>query len=88
MGTFGDKNLLKLVCFIVKSSCYNPQIKVFLKSAAPEWAPHLKLWKFKERRSAQTSKYGMRVNPFMKTANSLKEIFPRSKKSTEIWRRK
>ena len=30
----------------------------FLKSAALEWAPHLKLWKFKERRGAQTSKYG------------------------------
>ena len=27
-------------------------------SAAPEWAPRLKLWKFKERRGAQTSKYG------------------------------
>jgi hypothetical protein len=39
MGTFGDKNLLKLVCFIVKSSCYNLQINVFLKSAAPDWAP-------------------------------------------------
>jgi hypothetical protein len=24
-------------------------------SAAPKWAPHLKLWKFKERRGAQTS---------------------------------
>ena len=30
-------------------------------SAAPEWAPYLKLWKFKERRGAQTSKYGNRV---------------------------
>ena len=28
-------------------------------SAAPEWAPHLKLWKFNERRGAQTSKYGV-----------------------------
>ena len=43
IGTFGDKNLLKLVYFIVKSSCHNSQIKYFLKSAAPEWAPHLKL---------------------------------------------
>jgi hypothetical protein len=43
MRTFGDKNLLKLVYFIVKSSCHNSQIKYFLKSAAPEWAPHLKL---------------------------------------------
>jgi hypothetical protein len=58
MGTFSDKNLLKLVYFIVKSSCYNSQKEDFLKSAAPEWPPHLKLWKFKEHRGAQTSKYG------------------------------
>ena len=30
-------------------------------SAAPDWAPHLKLWKIKERRGAQTSKYGNRT---------------------------
>ena len=35
MGTFSDKNLLKLVFFIIKSSCYNSQIEDFLKSAAP-----------------------------------------------------
>jgi hypothetical protein len=55
---------LKLVYFIVKSSWYNSQIKDFFKESRPrlnaalEWAPHLKLWKFKERRGAQTSKYG------------------------------
>jgi hypothetical protein len=27
MGTFSDKNLLKLVYFIIKSSCYNSQIE-------------------------------------------------------------
>ena len=58
MGTFSDQKHLELVYFIVKSSCYKSQIKYFLKSAAPEWAPYLKLWKFKERRGAQTSKYG------------------------------
>jgi hypothetical protein len=30
MGTFSDKNLLKLVYFIIKSSCYNLQIEDFL----------------------------------------------------------
>jgi hypothetical protein len=55
---------LKLVYFIVKSSWYNSQIKYFFKerrprlNAALEWAPQLKLWKFKERRGAQTRKYG------------------------------
>jgi hypothetical protein len=33
-------------------------------SAAHEWVPHLKLWKFKERRGAQTSKYGIRENAY------------------------
>jgi hypothetical protein len=39
MGTFSNKSLLKLVYFVVKSSCHNSQIKYFLKSAAPDWAP-------------------------------------------------
>jgi hypothetical protein len=67
---------VKLVYFI-KSSCHNSQIKFFFKerrprlSAAPEWAPHLKLWKFKERRGAQTSKYG---NFFTKNSKKRKTI--------------
>ena len=32
----------------------------FLKSAAPEQAPHMKHSKFKERRGAYSSKYGKR----------------------------
>ena len=39
MGTFSGKNLLKLVYFIIKSSCNNSQIEDFLKNAAPDWAP-------------------------------------------------
>jgi hypothetical protein len=35
MGTFSDKNLLKLVYFIVKSSFYNTQIKYFFKERRP-----------------------------------------------------
>jgi hypothetical protein len=35
MGTFSDKNLLKHVYFIVKSSCYNLQIKDFFKERRP-----------------------------------------------------
>jgi hypothetical protein len=56
MGTFSDKNLLRLVYFIIKSSCYNSQIEDFLKNAAPDWTPppnERRIW------SSETSKYGM-----------------------------
>jgi hypothetical protein len=58
MGTFSDKNILKLVYFIVKISCFNSQIKDFFKERRPRMSAASEVLKFKERRDARTSKYG------------------------------